>query len=306
MYLPHDNVGKVDQFLDFPKKAFALKQNPKAFCAFHEGRVIFQRLADQFWPGPVLLYLQPHTPSLVPRALLLEQNGQHQNGDHFTPNKPFIGFRCPSHPLTVKVVRQVHDQDERRSAPVMVGSPVMAAPVPPETVPSASSLTPDNNSNITDSNKNTNKNIINNSNSGSTTDFRLLCRAKEVSLQYAQMVQPSHHGPATIATTTTTTTRTAPCNTPNQSCIQVLQGEEKREIFAVPTCQFRDEWLECWIVQESRSVVLRGKSSRTIPQLQQLLHMAPTKNRVVRSVLGQWKVVDQRETLKTKLKPKAR
>jgi hypothetical protein len=109
----------------------------------------------------------------------------------------------------------------------------------------------------------------------------LLYEAKDVAHQFAQLQMPS--------------TVEQQQQQPRQSSIQILHGEEKREIFSVPTCQFQDEWLECWIVQETRTVVLKGKSQRMLPELQHLLRAAPAKNRVVQSVLCQWKVVDQRE-----------
>jgi hypothetical protein len=80
------------------------------------------------------------------------------------------------------------------------------------------------------------------------------------------------------------------------SKVEVLHGEERREIFTVPTCQFRDEWLECWIVPEKRSIVLKGKSSRdVIPQLKEVLRNTTGNNRIISSVLQHWKVADFRE-----------
>jgi hypothetical protein len=235
VYLPHNDIGQLDHILEFPKKGYALKENPKAFTAFHEGRLIFQRLADKFWPGPVLIYLATTTQSSVPAPLLQKQETLSSNN--------YIAFRCPSHPLTVKVVRQIRRRQPAEKPLVMVGACIAKQEEPDE------------------------------------FGQPLLYEAKDVAQQFAQMP----------------TTTLALEQQPSQSSIQVLHGEEKREIFSVPTCQFQDEWLECWIVQETRTVVLKGKSQRMLPELQHLLRAAPAKNRVVQSVLCQWKVVDQRE-----------
>lgn len=244
VYLPHNDIGQLDHILEFPRKGYALKENPKACSAFHEGRLIFQRLADKFWPGPVLIYLA--TQSSVPTPLLQKQESLSSNN--------YIGFRCPSHPLTVKVVRQIRIRHHHQLAEkplVMVGSCIAKQEEPDEIFGQP-----------------------------------LLYEAKDVAQQFAQM-------PTT--TTACADEMEQPQQQPSQSSIQILHGEEKREIFSVPTCQFQDEWLECWIVQETRTVVLKGKSQRMLPELQHLLRAAPTKNRVIQSVLCRWKVVDQRE-----------
>lgn len=215
VYLQHHNINQLlDKLLDFPKKAYATKQNPEVCSYFNESRVIFQRLADQFWPGPVLLYLSPQ--SFAPDSLLQKS---------YT-NKKYVGFRCPSHPLTVKIIKQVHQ--EAREPVVLVGSPVQRL------------------------------------------ESKLL-KANDVNAKYSGILAPQN------------------------SVIQILQGEEKKEIFAVPTCQFQDEWLECWVVAEKRTIVLKGKSKRGVTgPIKQMLRNSSSKNRVKLSVLKHWKVVDQR------------
>jgi hypothetical protein len=243
VYLPHNDIGQLDHILEFPRKGYALKENPKTFSAFHEGRLIFQRLVDKFWPGPVLIYLA--TQSSVPVPLLQKEETLSSNN--------YIGFRCPSHPLTVKVVRQIRRHQSAEKPLVMVGSCIAKQEEPDDIFGQP-----------------------------------LLYEAKDVAHQFAEM-------PTTTTPVLAEMMEQQQQQQPNQSSIQILHGEEKREIFSVPTCQFQDEWLECWIVQETRTVVLKGKSQRMLPELQHLLRAAPTKNRVVQSVLCQWKVVDQRE-----------
>jgi hypothetical protein len=228
VYLPHNDIGQVDKMLCFPKKAYALKQNPKCFSSFNESRHVFQRLADHFWPGPVLIYIKPQSSAPFPLF-------------HGADN--YVGFRCPSHPLTVKVIRQINrqvndpDHASEDLPKVIVGSPV-------------SHLNQDN---------------------------FFLYKGEQVIKNFAFMHRKDHE------------------EQPGESAIQVLQGEETKEIFSVPTCQFRSKWLECWIDPDTRSVIIRGKSPRNIKQLEDLLRKAPnTKNRIVQSVMCQWKIVDER------------
>jgi hypothetical protein len=216
VYLQHHNIAQMDQLLDFPKKAYAIKQNPKKCCALNESRLIFQKLADQFWPGPVHLYLAPQ--SFAPDGLIQTSFSGRQ----------FIGFRCPSHPLAVKVLKQVHQKS--REPAVLVGAPIVH-------------------------------------------DGTKVLRARDVAKKILQSPQLD-----------------------SDLRIQILHGEERREIFAVPTCQFQDEWLECWLVPDKRTIVLRGKSKRdVIPQLKEVLRSPTNKNRVICSVLQRWKVADHRE-----------
>lgn len=216
VYLQHHNIKQIDQLLDFPKKAYATKQNPKVCSAFNEARLVFQKLADQFWPGPVHLYLPPQ--SFAPDGLIQTKFHKFK----------FLCFRCPSHPLAVKVLKQVHQEAHEQA--VLVGSPI-------------------------------------------TLQGTKLLRAKDVASKFIQ--SPELHSDCRV---------------------EILHGEERREIFAVPTCQFRDEWLECWIVPEKRTIVLRGKSNRDVtPQLKEVLRSTTGKNRIICSVLQHWKVADHRE-----------
>lgn len=218
MYLQHHNIKLIDQLLTFPKKAYATKQNPKVCSSFNESRLIFQKLADQFWPGPVRIFLPPQ--SFAPDGLIQMNFSKHK----------FIGFRCPSHPLAVKVLKQVNQ--EAGEPVVLVSAPIVHH--------CASTLT-----------------------------------ARDVA---SKLLQNSTQ---------------LPCDT----MIEILNGEERKEIFTVPTCQFKDEWLECWLVPEKRTIVLRGKSKRdVIPQLREVLRSTTNqKNRIISSVLQHWKVADQRE-----------
>lgn len=215
VYLQHDNVQQIDRLLEFPKKIYALKQNPGARSSFNESQTIFRMLADQFWPGPALLYLSPQ--SYAPRNLVKKS----------CLEKGFVGFRCPSHPLTMKTLKQFNREAKEHF--VLVGSPVQSM------------------------------------------NSKLLT-AKDVNEKYSD------------------------CFAMDDTSIQILQGEERKEIFAVPTCQFEEEWLECWIMAKERTIMLRGKSQRDVLGLiKQMLRNCKSKNRIKRSVLQHWRVLDERK-----------
>jgi len=215
VYLQHHNINQLDQFLQFPKKPYATKQNPTVRCAFNESRLLFQKLADQFWPGPVHIYLPPQ--SIAPDGLLRT----------VFLRRRYIGFRCPSHPLAVKVLKQVNQRS--KDGLVLVGSPILDDGI------------------------------------GTLT-------AKDVASKLFK--SPDLHA---------------------ESKVEILHGEERREIFSVPTCEFQDAWLELWLVPDKRTVVLRGKSQRDVlPQLKEVLRNTNEKNRIISSVLQHWTVADHR------------
>ena len=314
--LPHDNIRLIDRLFDFPKRAYAVKQNPQGGCyTLNETRIVFQRLADHFWPGPVMIYLavpnekgdntklfQQH----VPNALLHDapvvgdaEKKEAPNAENTVDNdiQPrYVGFRCPSHPLSVKVLRHVHQATRSSSSSaspvkgsvpasssssnrkVLIASPVSAS----SPIGAGASMAPSSSHNHHKKKGHQKK------------ACQLALQAKDVAHQMATQFQKQ--------------SSSEPTSMPR---VQILHGEEKREMFSVPTCQFQDEWLECWIVQSTRTLLIRGKSRRQIPSLSTLLRIkdssAPSamtsppasprsshNSRVVRSVLGQWKIVDQR------------
>lgn len=215
IYLQHQNIKQMDKLLDFPKKAYATIQNPNVRCTFNESKYLFQKLADHFWPGPVHIYLSPQ--SFAPDGLLRA---------NFCTKK-YIGFRCPSHPLAVKILKRVYQNS--LEPVILAGSPILHEGIK-------------------------------------------ITRAKGVASKLFQL--PEVH---------------------LDSKVQILHGEERREIFTVPTCQFQDEWLELWIVPEKRTIVLKGKSKRdVIPQMKEVLRNTSEQNRIICSVLQHWKVADHR------------
>ena len=247
MYVPHQNIQLLDQLLDFPKKKYALKRCPNDIVNFNESRVIFQRLADLFWPGACIIYLSPESqaPSgLVQNHIVTAKNGQRVS-------KPFIGFRCPSHPLTVRVQKQLQ-QSSTCSPLVLVGSSVREGSAIGETI------------------EGTIEGYSSSSDSSISLASSPLLKAKDVIRKFGESISSL------------------------DSTVRVLQGEERKEIFAVPTCQFEDVVLECWIDAPSRQITLKGRSKRTV-QARHVLTPSNTKNAVLRSVLQHWKVVDERD-----------
>lgn len=247
VYVPHQNIQLLDKLLDFPKKKYALKRCPNDIANFNESRVIFQRLADLFWPGACIIYLSPesHTPSgLVQNQVVHGNSGQ-------TGLKQYIGFRCPSHPLTVRVQKQLQ-QSSTHCPLVLVGSSVREGLAIGETI------------------EGTIEGYSSSSDSSVSLTSSPLLKAKDVIRKFGESI-------STL-----------------DSTVRVLQGEERKEIFAVPTCQFEDVVLECWIDATARQITLKGRSKRAV-HAKHVLTPSNTKNIVLRSVLQHWKVVDERD-----------
>lgn len=247
VYLPHQNIQLLDTLLDFPKKKYALKRCPNDVANFNESRVVFQRLADLFWPGACIIYLSPESdaPSgLVQKHAVAGKNGQ-------IDVKPFIGFRCPSHPLAVRVQKQLQ-QASSHGPLVLVGSSVREGSAIGETI------------------EGTIEGYSSSSDSSVSFASSPLLKAKDVIRKFGESMSSL------------------------DSTVRVLQGEERKEIFAVPTCQFEDAVLECWIDAPARQITLKGRSQRTVHG-RHVLTPSNTKNVVLRSVLQHWQVVDERD-----------
>jgi hypothetical protein len=95
--------------------------------------------------------------------------------------------------------------------------------------------------------------------------------------------------------------------------IHVLNGEDRRELFAVPTCQYGKPYRSSlWIDESCRTVYIRGTKDDDLFDEARILRtigsssLSPTqddrlrnRDRVVTAVLRQWKVVDQRASPST-------
>ena len=95
------------------------------------------------------------------------------------------------------------------------------------------------------------------------------------------------------------------CTDKDKHAIHVLNGEDKRELFSVPTCQYEKPCnYSLWIDDSCRTVYIRGIQDDTLTArhvLRAILSAAPTqderlknRNRVITAVLRKWKVVDRR------------
>mmetsp|Transcript_18979 Transcript_18979/g.28141 ORF Transcript_18979/g.28141 Transcript_18979/m.28141 type:complete len:363 (+) Transcript_18979:41-1129(+) len=92
--------------------------------------------------------------------------------------------------------------------------------------------------------------------------------------------------------------------------IHVLNGEDKRELFSVPTCQCKPLSGSLWIDDTSRTIFIRGSKANEdtdifnvncVKRAVRCLSPSPTederlknRNRVITAVLCKWKVSDQR------------
>ena len=109
---------------------------------------------------------------------------------------------------------------------------------------------------------------------------------------------------AVIGSPTSHTSARDVCDDANFPDMHVLFGEDKREIFHVPTCSFgRQCKVSLWIHAEERIVYIVGCKEESVVQVSPtsltsaLLQMSNPNNveqRVVCAVLKKWKIVDQR------------
>lgn len=99
-----------------------------------------------------------------------------------------------------------------------------------------------------------------------------------------------------------------------RSSIHVLNGEDQRELFAVPTCQLAPISFSLWVDESSRILYIKGmmnsgeEENELVKELQRALLTTTSstgeqqqskeqrhRSRVTSAVLRQWSIVDQRK-----------
>jgi len=189
---------------------------------FSESREVYRRLADAFWPGPLVIYVRSAEPAL-PEKLLLHAKSTtvtpSQGQEEKNQGSQYIGLRCPSHPLARKILAEAyygsqfdsslsikHKRKKRQARNVAIVGFSASLYLPPrkEVACSNSSAPP--------------------TTAGEVCARFLLFNSSNVlplaSSPPLQISMPSHTPPPRTAT------------------VHVLNGEAKRDFFSVPTCQF--------------------------------------------------------------------
>ena len=107
-------------------------QSPRSSLAaavtFSESREVLDRLSAAFWPGPVAIYAPVkarrqsasdcsslvgkksdtadlHLAPILPQSILVQSREGNQT--------PYVGIRCPSHPLSRRILEEVYDKNSR-------------------------------------------------------------------------------------------------------------------------------------------------------------------------------------------------
>ena len=174
-----------------------------------------------------------------------QENPNRDAGDDETVY--YVGMRCPSHPLARRVLTGVYDHptSHNKSGKVCKSK----SPSPQGAVLSFSASIPGDNMNVVDSSGNTSSFLS----VPSTAPTPSPVTSKQV---YTNLKSYQ-------STDTTTATTTATINT-NKKSVHIINGEDKREIFSVPTCQFSSIPPTSLIIDaKHRSVIIQRGVSNT-------------------------------------------
>ena len=210
-----ESAKQVDHLVDWKQSLYAMKRpdgNATRPVRLNEAQQVLQRLAQRYWPGPMPIYMNAPSTRL-PEELLVKAP--------FESTTMFAPLSCPSHPLTGRVLAEVHA---------------------------------------------TQQDVV------------------------------------VIGTATTHTTARDVCTSSSSSTksLHVLFGEDKRELFSVPTCHFgRQCGVSLWIDAHDKTVHICGDSREdmvhvSIPTIQNVLLgvSTDTRTRLIAAVLLKWKIVN--------------
>lgn len=230
---------EVDRVMALSPKAYAIQSaSTTPPVSFHEGREVLHRLAARYWPGPLPMYLSTCksgisvTPCQEAKIKLPEET-LHQ----FPSTEEdccFLGMRCPSHPLTGRVLNDV--RGKKNHIVMGVGA--------------------------------------------SSSNGHCLTKAHDVCQHLLSLPKNK-----------------------KKKIVHVLNGEDKREAFVVPTCQYGQPNVGIWIHTRTRTVHIFSSDKKKIEispvEIQRALSQSSNRdpkrqnrNRVVTAVLRKWRVVD--------------
>jgi hypothetical protein len=179
---------------------------------FNENAQVLQRLSAKLWPGPVVIHVS---------TAVSPQQGQHQQQQHDLLYKEFqgtyfIALRSPRHPLAVRLVKEfyrdckasgsdsISEDKNKKVLSVGISLPSLSLPI-------LVSLP------------------IHTSSHGNSTHLSALSISKTSNQYCTTAAQVIHQSEATHTSGST-------------SIAAVLQGEERHEVFAVPTCEYAQPW----------------------------------------------------------------
>uniref|UniRef100_A0A7S1YRY8 Uncharacterized protein n=3 Tax=Ditylum brightwellii TaxID=49249 RepID=A0A7S1YRY8_9STRA len=213
---------------------------------FSESREVYRRLTDAFWPGPLVIYVRsagktiamhpnstettaPSSSSekpVLPEKLLLHAKPitaipPSQGQEEKNQGPQYIGLRCPSHPLARKILAEAYygSQSDSSSSVKRKRSKRRARNVAIVGFSASPSLQPT-------------KEVACSTPSAPPTRAGEVC-ARLLSFNSSNVFPRASSPPSLVAKPSHT-----PPSKPRPATVHVLNGEAKREIFSVPTCQF--------------------------------------------------------------------
>mmetsp|Transcript_28079 Transcript_28079/g.39472 ORF Transcript_28079/g.39472 Transcript_28079/m.39472 type:complete len:734 (+) Transcript_28079:289-2490(+) len=242
-------------------------------AAFSETRQVLQRLASLYWPGPIEIYVSVEqkrqtnegtygtataTPAthadgglppveqrnypkelLQPFPLPLKQRETNTRC-----HVHYVGFKCPSHPLTGRILTEVTNQQKQKQKQSATASPIKE-----------NTLASPTGSTVNDNHTNDKKR----SNAAIATNMFVM------GVDCYSVAASSY---CTKATEVCDSLLIQSSSSYNHKAAYVLDGEDKREMFVVPTCQIQDT-TSLYIDAFHRCIYICGTSlkSATTPSM---------------------------------------
>ena len=197
-----------------------------AIATFNETVQVIRRIAPKVWPGPVLLYVQVSQPVAGLTVTVCSSGEQCYTSE--SKVQYYVALRCACHPLTVKVCKEFYHHQLLQQQPSPPPSPGLQPKTPPDSSPNLSR-------------------------SASSSSILSVLSASQVLVG----------SPLLRGNNSTSYVTTADQVTGDSSTFSVLNGEERREVFAVPTCELGQPCpVSVWIDADSRTVRVQRNHRR--------------------------------------------
>jgi hypothetical protein len=245
---------------------------PSVIATFNESLQILKRIAPKVWPGPVLIYVKVREPlpgltvtrpasSLAASSPLQQQRHRHDSGiGYYTSESDvehYIVLRSPSHPLTVRVC-----QEFAKASSTLASSPRLN----PVSTPSSSPMAPHPGKQLGCATTARCPMLLSKSESSSSlgsktrscTSLAALVSGSGSLLIGWPLLQQQQSSPALYVTSASQVDDCA-------AAAVVLNGEERREMFVVPTCEYAQPCTcSVWLDPDRRVVRIRnGTTNRS-------------------------------------------
>jgi len=260
---PNIDCPKLDKK---PTNSDESKKETYPTAVLSEGSAVFARLASAFWPGPLVIFAPARHESSsfkkddgLPNSILIKINTSCNKGNSEKSSSDehlYIGLRCPSHPLSQRLLTET-------------GVPLVAFTAK---IQCGDNENPDNGRGSSDT---TSTDIS--SSSTATTDPFFPTKASHIK-------NSEPNGSST---------------TDNTIIFHCIDGEDKREMFAAPTCELSMPSTIVCIDESNRTInVVRNGAVINAQDIENSLKTRfhggkknHTKSQILMGLLSKWKVV---------------